>query len=165
MDEEKYAKETLLTLLIAAVILIFASYFLSRFGEKRTEAFEEALREQLRGSDPTSQVVETTAEGYVDEIVVWTAVKPDGRIAGVTIRTMHETPGIGRRALREEGFLRQFLGTRGDAEIGSNVDGISGATVTSRAVARAINAASASITGEDAVTEATTWGKGGEAYE
>jgi len=92
-------------------------------------------------------------------------VEPDGKICGVTIRTLHETPGVGRTVLRDEAFLRQFLGTRGDADIGVNVDGISGATVTSRAVVRAINAASTTVTGEDAVTEATTWGKGGEAYE
>ncbi|MBO5666787.1 MAG: FMN-binding protein, partial [Firmicutes bacterium] len=120
---------------------------------------------QLQAGDPETQVIKTAERGYVDEIEVWTAVGADGTVKGVTIRTLHETPGVGRRVLRDRAFLKQFLGTRGDAQIGVNVDGISGATVTSKAVIRAINAASASVTGVDAVTEATAWGKGGEAYE
>lgn len=165
MGEETKTKKALLTLLMAAVLLIFAGSLLDRLGEQRRKAFEEDLTARLQVESRNSQVIETVVQGYVDEIVVWSAVEPDGRICGVAIRTLHETPGVGRKVLRDEAFLRQFLGTRGDADIGVNVDGISGATVTSRAVARAINVASATVTGEDAVTEATTWGKGGEAYE
>ena len=165
MVEGRNRKRTLSALLAAAVILVFSSSILVRLGEGRRLTFEQKLEDQLKASNPGSQVIRTAAEGYVDEIQVWTAVEPDGTVVGVAIRTLHETPGVGRKALRDETFLRQFLGTRGNADIGTNVDGITGATVTSRAVARAINAASAAVTGVDAVTEPTTWGKGGEAYE
>ena len=165
MAEERNRKRTLSALLAAAVILVFSSSLLVRLGEERRLTFEQKLESQLKASSPDSQVIRMAAEGYVDEIQVWTAVEPDGTVVGVAIRTLHETPGVGRRALRDETFLRQFLGTRGNADIGTNVDGLTGATVTSRAVARAINAASAAVTGVDAVTEPTTWGKGEDAYE
>ena len=163
--EDNDKKQTLVGLLVAAVVLILAGNLLAWLGEGRKRDFEVKLLEELMASSPNSQVVKTVARGYVDDIHVWTAVEPDGKVVGVTIRSLHETPGVGRRVLRDEAFLRQFLGTRGNAEIGVNVDGISGATVTSRAVARAINDASSAVTGVDAVTEPTTWGKGGEAYE
>ena len=51
-----------------------------------------------------------------------------------------------------------FLRTEGDAEVGTNVDAITGATVTSKAVARCVNSAVGYVTGADAVSAATTWG-------
>lgn len=48
---------------------------------------------------------------------------------------MEETFGLGRNALTDIDFLVQFVGTSGEAEVGGGVDAITGATVTSRAVA------------------------------
>ena len=42
--------------------------------------------------------------------------------------------------------------------IGENMDAITGATVTSRAVANAVNSASAFVTGADVSSGATEWG-------
>ena len=39
-----------------------------------------------------------------------------------------------------------------------SVDGITGATVSSKAVVRCVNSAVAYVTGADAVSSATTWG-------
>jgi len=50
------------------------------------------------------------------------------------------------------------LNTSGEAEVGTNVDAISGATVTSKAVARSINSAVAYVTGADVSSAATEWG-------
>ena len=46
----------------------------------------------------------------------------------------------------------------GDAEIGTNVDAISGATVTSKAIARSVNSAVGFVTGADTSSAATSWG-------
>ena len=46
----------------------------------------------------------------------------------------------------------------GDAEVGNNVDAITGATVTSKAVTRAVNTAVGYVTGADTTSSATTWG-------
>jgi len=55
-------------------------------------------------------------------------------------------------------FLVQFVGTSGEAEVGGGVDAITGATVTSKAVVKAVNSASAFVTGADVSSSATEWG-------
>ena len=48
--------------------------------------------------------------------------------------------------------------TEGDAEIGNGIDAISGATVTSKAIARSVNSAVGFVTGADTSSGATSWG-------
>ena len=55
-------------------------------------------------------------------------------------------------------YLSQYLDTNGNAAVGENVDAITGATVTSRAITRAVNSAAAFVTGADVGTSATEWG-------
>ena len=71
---------------------------------------------------------------------------------------MEETYGLGFEALTDAEFLAQFLGTEGDAEVGENIDAITGATVTSKAITRSVNAAVAFVTGSDSSSGATSWG-------
>ena len=103
-------------------------------------------------------VIETKVQGYAGEITMMVGVNNDGRVTGVVIRDMEETLGLGRNALTDHEFLAQFLNTSGEAEVGTNVDAVTGATVTSRAVVRSVNSAVAVVTGADAVSSATTWG-------
>ena len=86
------------------------------------------------------------------------AVNKDGMVVGLVVREMGETYSLGLNALNDADFLAQFLKTKGDAEIGAGVDAISGATVTSRAIARSVNSAVAYVTGADIDTGATSWG-------
>lgn len=106
----------------------------------------------------TGYVVEAATDGYAGTIRVMTGVSNSGAVTGLTVRRAHETLGLGSRILRDEAFLSQFLGLSGEAEVGSNIDAITGATVSSRAVARCVNSAIAVVTGADITTEATGWG-------
>ena len=54
-------------------------------------------------------------------------------------------------------FLAQFLKTSGEAEVGTSVDALTGATVTSKAITRCVNSAVAYVTGTDVDTSATSW--------
>ena len=85
-------------------------------------------------------------------------VSNDGTVTGLVVRQMDETWGLGRRALTDHEFLAQFLNTSGEAQVGSNVDALTGATVTSKAVARCVNSAVAFVTGADVSSGATSWG-------
>ena len=69
-----------------------------------------------------------------------------------------ETFGLGAEALTDHVFLAQLLNTSGEAEVGTNVDAITGATVTSKAVVRSVNSAVAFVTGADTESSATSWG-------
>ena len=124
-------------------------------------------------------VIETVTYGYADNIRMLIGVNNDGKVTGLVVREAHETVGLGNNALTDHEFLSQFLNSSGSFEIATNgadafsgatgtaeaesgesvqVDGITGATVTSKAVARSVNSAVGYVTGADAVSSATTWG-------
>lgn len=125
----------------------------------------------------TGFVIETVTRGYAGDIVMLIGVSKDGKVTGLTIRDMQETAGLGMSAMWDEQFLGQFLNTEGGVAIGTAgadafsgatgsdttetetyVDGISGATVTSKAIARCVNSAVAYVTGADVDSGATSWG-------
>ena len=106
----------------------------------------------------TGYLVETVTSGYAGNITMLIGVSNDGTVTGLQVRNMQETYGLGAQALTDWEFLAQFLRTQGDAEIGSNVDAITGATVTSKAIARSVNSAVGFVTGADTSSAATSWG-------
>ncbi len=106
----------------------------------------------------TGFVIETMTTGYVDEIRMLIGVSNDGKVTGLIVREMTETFGLGAQALTDTDFLAQFLNTSGEAEVGTIVDALTGATVTSKAITRAVNSAVAYVTGADASSGATSWG-------
>ncbi len=103
-------------------------------------------------------VIETVTAGYAGDITMLIAVTNEGAVTGLVVRDMSETYGLGGNALTDHEFLAQFLNTSGEAEVGVTVDAITGATVTSKAVTRAVNSAVAYVTGADVSSGATTWG-------
>ena len=124
-------------------------------------------------------VIETVTYGYAGEITMVIGVSNEGKVTGLVALEAHETPGLGNEILTDHVFLSQFLNGSGSFAIGTSgadafsaatgeaeeetgtevtVDGITGATVTSKAVARCINSAVGYVTGADAVSAATTWG-------
>lgn len=103
-------------------------------------------------------VIETVTAGYAGDITMLIGVSNEGTVTGLVVREMSETIGLGANALNDHVFLSQFLNTSGDAAVGTNVDAISGATVTSKAIARCVNSAVAFVTGADTESGATSWG-------
>ena len=106
----------------------------------------------------TGYIVETVTYGYAGNITMLIGVCNEGNVTGLQIRNMEETYGLGGKALTDWEFLAQFLRTEGDAEVGTNVDAISGATVTSKAITRSVNSAVGFVTGADTSSAATSWG-------
>ena len=123
-------------------------------------------------------VIETVTYGYADEITMYVGVNLDGKVTGLVVYDAHETLGLGSKALTDHVFLSQFLNQEGSFAVATSgadafsgatgttesagdevqVDGITGATVTSKAVVRCVNSAVAYVTGADATSSATTWG-------
>ena len=103
-------------------------------------------------------IVETVTYGYAGNITMLIGVHNDGYVTGLQVRDMEETYGLGAEALSDWEFLGQFLRNEGDAEVGTNIDAITGATVTSKAIARSVNSAVGFVTGADTSSAATTWG-------
>ena len=122
-------------------------------------------------------VIETVTYGYAGNITMLIGVSNEGKVTGLVVRDMSETFGLGAQALTDHVFLAQFLNssgsfavatagadafsgatgeTEGEAEV--NVDAITGATVTSKAIVRCVNSAVAYVTGADVASSATSWG-------
>lgn len=87
----------------------------------------------------------TTTEGYGGDIVMYMGVTLDGTLNGISILEISETPGLG--ALAPEVLSPQFAGkqvdsfvyTKTGAVAENEIDAISGATVTTKAVTNAVN--------------------------
>ena len=103
-------------------------------------------------------VIETKTYGYAGYITMLVGVSNEGTVTGLVVRNLSETYGLGANALTDTDFLSQFLNTSGEAAVGETVDALTGATVTSKAITRAVNSAVAYVTGADASSGATTWG-------
>ncbi len=127
------------------------------FEDEPYEGEDESVKRVVKGSD--GYIVEVKVDGYVEPISIWVGVKNDGYVTGITIREMDETLGLGRRALSEVDFLLQYLRSEGDLTVGENIDALTGATVTSKAITKAVNSAVAVVTGADVTSSATKWGE------
>ena len=83
-----------------------------------------------------------TAHGFQSDVNVSITLAEDGTIAALSIGSAAETPGFGTRCGEDEAFLNQFIGKKVEVfTLGENVDALTGATVTSTAVVKAINVA------------------------
>lgn len=177
-------KKTILSILLTAVILFAVSESLQAVAAQNAQAeklkmmqtilpgstdFTEETHtghdELIRGvyKSESGFVIETTTYGYAGDITMLIGVSSAGRVTGLVIRELHETAGLGANALTGHAFLSQFLNGNGDFVVGTtddsgNIDAITGATVTSKAVARCVNSAVAYVTGADTSSGATSWG-------
>ena len=106
----------------------------------------------------TGYVIGTATAGYAGPVHMLIGVHNDGYVTGLQVRQMEETFGLGAQALTDWEFLAQFLRTEGEVTVGETVDAITGATVTSKAIARSVNSAVAFVTGSDVDSGATSWG-------
>ena len=125
------------------------------FTREAYEGEDESIRSVHKGEN--GYVIEVATQGYADEIVVMVGVSNDGKVKGLVVRDIHETYKLGNVALTDADFLAQYLHTEGDAQVGENVDAITGATVTSKAITRCVNSAVAVVTGTDADSSASVW--------
>ena len=168
-----------LTIAAAAAVLFAANAGLSGIREENTRrewdhimstilpGGETFIEETYAGEDAniraaykseTGYVVHTVTVGYAGDVSMLVGVSSEGQVTGLVVRDLQETPGLGRKALTDTEFLAQFLNTDGNAAVGEDIDALTGATVTSKAVTRGVNSAVGFVTGADTSSSATTWG-------
>ena len=83
-----------------------------------------------------------SAEGFGGGLVYVTfQTNEDGTIAAISVDAGTQTPEFGGRVPEDEAFLDQFIGQTPPVTLGDGIDAVSGATVTSEAVVKAVNAA------------------------
>ena len=127
--------------------------------EKTASAMQEVLPasgyeevEYTGGDSRVLGVQKATSGGYIvsvkvpgsqDMIEMLVGVDAAGKVSGVAIVEMAETAGLGAKA-EDAAWRAQFVGASGRVAVdkdGGEIDALTGATVTSRAVSDGVNAA------------------------
>lgn len=86
-------------------------------------------------------VITCAGTGYGGKITVMVAFSPDGTLRQAKITENSETMGIGSKIVSEPSFLDSFSGLSAQEFTISDINAISGATISSKAVVAAVNAA------------------------
>ena len=132
------------------------AYLSSLLEESTTDFSKDDISEVVKGTDngeTVGYVITVTAhDGYAGDIKFSVGLSSEGEYLGTSILSISETAGLGMRAKTDPSFLNQFKGATttefslvtdgtGSESGDAIVDAISGSTVTSKAMTKAINAA------------------------
>ena len=103
-------------------------------------------------SDSGYAVEVTPTTGFNGAITMMVGIDTEGKILGISVVSQTETAGLGAVCAATtsagEGFRGQFVGMGGEIKVdkdGGDVDAITGATITSRAICDGVNAALACV--------------------
>lgn len=101
----------------------------------------DSIYTALDGSDQETGVgLLVASRGYGGPIRMAVGLDRNGKVAGVSIVSMNETPGLGTKVVEDKGFLPRFTGAA-SADDAHDVDTITGATKSSRGVRMGVEAA------------------------
>lgn len=110
----------------------------------------DGVVQYISGANTYGYVVTVTSkEGYGGDIQFTVGFDLNGTVTGISMLSISETAGLGMKA-KEEEFLDKYVGKAGgsfvvdkDNKTGlvNEIDAISGATITTRAVTKGVNAA------------------------
>jgi len=115
------------------------------------DTFKEATADDIeyyeayKGGELTGYCLKLMARGYGGYIHMIAGIDKNGVITGVRILEHQETPGLGSKmneikpGEKDPWFLRQFVGKpAASVEVKKNIDAITGATISTRAVTDAV---------------------------
>ncbi len=85
-------------------------------------------------------VFNMNTKGYGGDVVVFVGITADGNIENIQIGKNNETPSVGKKA-EEKDFTKRFVDLSVTQKTNNQVDTISGATITTKAVIEAVQEA------------------------
>ena len=96
-----------------------------------------------RTTNDVGVVITSSAKGYGGDVVVMTAITPDGTIKQIKVTEQSETKGIGSNVVATPSYWERYEGaSAGQALVlNQDIDAYSGATISSKAVLSAVNSA------------------------
>ena len=102
------------------------------------EVSKEGIREAYKAEN--GYVVRVTANGFGGAIDLMVGVDLEGKVTGISVISHSETASLGAECTRED-FRAQFIGVSEAPKVtkdGGEIEALTGATVTSRAVSDAV---------------------------
>lgn len=113
--------------------------------EEVTDFATTNVQSVLKATNGAGWVIKASAKGFGGDVPVVVGFNAEGTIVGIQFMENSETAGYGQKLVdgSEEGvaFVQQFVGMTEAPEVGTNIDAISGATVSSKAAASAVTTA------------------------
>ena len=102
----------------------------------------------VKGGQPVGYAATVSAQGYGGPIEVITGMEPGFALRGIRVggSDFKETEGLGSK-VKESAFTDQFSGKTPPLALGKEIDGVSGATVSSSAVVEGANQAAEWVRG------------------
>ncbi len=102
----------------------------------------------VKNNTKNTFLFETVVDGYAaDGIDAVIAISADGKVGGISIIALGETPGLGSK-INDDAFLSRFVGAGSDITIvktepknENEVQGVTGSTLSSKGMAKAVNLA------------------------
>ena len=157
----------LITSVVAAALAGVNSITAPKIAQLKAEKLQNAINEVLPGggesvaftddtgwvsavyqSDSGYAVEVTPTTGFNGAITMMVGIDNDGKILGISVVTQTETAGLGAVAAATtsagEAFRGNYVGLSGSVAVtkdGGEVEAITGATITSRAICDGVNAA------------------------
>ena len=120
-------------------------------GGTEVEAPDVALVSKVYQGE-NGYAVEVVPVGFDNVITMMVGVDNEGNVLGISIISNTETAGLGAVSAANtsagEAFRGQFVGQSGSVSVskdGGQIDALTGATITSRAVCAGVNAALAAV--------------------
>lgn len=105
----------------------------------------------MKDGKTVAYIVPAESKGYAGAIKMLAAVSPDGKVIDYAILSHKETPGLGDKADKPV-FRKQFAGKPAEnlevvkVPSDKNIQALTGATITTRAVTKGIKAAVEEVT-------------------
>lgn len=123
-----------------AIVSIFGSEHISYEALSDVPETAETVYTVTAGGTALGYCVNVNAGGFGGDINLMVGVGADGKIIGVSIVSLSETPGVGTKVNTVD-YLSAYIGKGSGLKLGEDIDGITGATVSSKAVLAGVNAA------------------------
>lgn len=88
-------------------------------------------------------IITSSAKGYGGDVVVMTAITPDGTIKQIKVTEQAETKGIGSKVVDTPSYWENYQGLDASQPLVLNedVDAVTSATISSTALINAVNSA------------------------
>ena len=153
-----------ITAVVAAALAGINAITAPRIAAAKAEKTQQAIEAVLPGggtavedfTDPTGLIkavyasdagyaVQVAPAGFDGAIDMMVGVSPEGKVLNISIISHTETAGLGAVAAAKTSAGEAFRGQFGQADapyaVGDNVDALTGATITSRAITDGVNTA------------------------
>ncbi len=119
--------------------------------DKNVPSIQNIYVAQKDGED-VGYCMEVLPSGFGGTLTVVVGINSDGTVAGAKVTKHSETPGLGAKSQSDPTWIVQFAGKPADGSLavtkdGGDINAITGATITSRAVTKAVNTAATYVQG------------------